>query len=121
MKLKRLLLQLALASLPSFASSAIAGTVTLTMDEVGYQLIDGLTVTKGGESFTFSNPSQTLYYNSTGPGNITYVQGPSIQGYLSSFSVAFSNPVYGIQFGLSESSLRHLRVRRCHFSTARLQ
>jgi hypothetical protein len=113
MKTKRLLLQLILAFLPVFfAASAMAATVTLTMDEVGTQLINGLTVTKGGEGFTFSNPSQTLYYDSFGPGIVTYVQDPTIQGSLSSFSVAYSNPVYSIQFGLAESAVTPLTGAR---------
>lgn len=75
------------------------------MDEVDNQPIDGLTVSKGGLEFSFSNPDGTLYYNSAGPGDLTYVQDPSIQGDLSEFSVSFSRPVNRIQFGLAEDSL----------------
>jgi hypothetical protein len=53
--------------------SAKADTVTLTMDELPNQPINGLTVTKGGESFTFSDPIGSLFYNSTGPGTLTFV------------------------------------------------
>jgi hypothetical protein len=47
----------------ALVSNALAGIVTLTMDEVPTQSIDGLTVSKGGEDFTFS----ALRRNSTGP------------------------------------------------------
>jgi hypothetical protein len=82
--------------------SAKADTVTLTMNEVPNQPINGLTVTKGGESFTFSDPIGSLFYNSNGPGTRTFVQDPTIQGPLQSFSVAFSVAVTSIQFGLAE-------------------
>jgi hypothetical protein len=86
----------------ALVSNALAGIVTLTMDEVPTQSIDGLTVSKGGEDFTFSNPSGTLFYDSSGPGIVTYVQDPSIQGSTAPFGVAFSVPVFSIQFGLAE-------------------
>src|ERR1700730_8788395 len=81
---------------------ARATTVTLTMDEVPTQPIDGLTVIKGGESFTFSDPLGQLVYHSGGPGTRTYVQDPSIQGTSEPFSVTFGVPVTSIQFGLVE-------------------
>ena len=86
----------------ALVSSAMAATVTLTMDEVANQPINGLTVSKGGESFTFSNPSGTLLYNSGGPGSLTFVQDPSIQGTTAPFGIAFALPVYSIRFGLAE-------------------
>ena len=88
----------------TLASSVLAGTITLTMDEVANQPINGLTVSKGGENFTFSNPSGTLFYNSNGPGIETFVQDPSIQGSTAPFGVAFSTAVNRIQFGLAEGS-----------------
>jgi hypothetical protein len=90
------------------AATAKADTVTLTMDEVPFQPINGLTVTKGGESFTFLDPIGTLFYNSFGPGQVTFVQDPSIQGPLQSFDVAFSVPVTSIQFGLAELAVSPL-------------
>ena len=85
-------------------SGASAGTITLKMNEVGTQLIDGLTVSKGGEDFTFSDPSGTLSYKFVGPGSLTYVQDPSIVGANVPFSVTFSVPVTGISFGLAEDT-----------------
>jgi hypothetical protein len=85
------------------ATTAMATTVTLTMNEVPNQSIHNLTVTKSGVSFTFTEPTNTLLYNSFGPGSVTYVQDPSIQGLpIRPFSVAFSEPVDFIQFGLAE-------------------
>jgi hypothetical protein len=85
------------------ATTAMAATVTLTMDEVPLQPIHNLTVTKSGVGFTFTEPTGTLFYNSIGPGNITFIQDPSIQGSpIRAFSVAFSEPVNFVQFGLVE-------------------
>jgi len=90
------------------ATTAMATTVTLTMDEVPGQPINGLTVTKGGVSFTFTEATGALFYNSGGPGSITFVQDPSIQGPLRTFTVTFSAQVDFIQFGLAEAVLNPL-------------
>jgi hypothetical protein len=84
------------------AASSTAATVTLTMNEVPNQLIDGLVVSKGGLNFTFANAARTLFYNSSGPGTTTFVQDPSIQGGTTQFSVGFSAPVSSLQFGMAE-------------------
>jgi hypothetical protein len=100
----KLALAVALAAfMLAFASSALASSITLTMNEVGNQPINGLIVSKGGLDFAFSNPSGTLFYNSAGPGSVTFVQDPSIQGATAPFGVAFSAPVFTIQFGLAMS------------------
>jgi hypothetical protein len=91
------------ASVLAAAGQASAATITLTMDEVSPQSIDGLTVSKGGLDFTFESPDGTLGYNATGPGDLTYVNDPSIVGDASSFGVFFSAPVHFIQFGLAAS------------------
>lgn len=95
-------MKLFVASLMLFASNAVADIITLTMDEVSTRPINGLVVTKGGLNFTFTNPAGTLFYNSGGPGTVTFVQDPSIQGTPSIFGVVFSAPVYSVQFGLAE-------------------
>ncbi len=94
------------------ASFALATPVTLTMDEVPTQPINGLSVAKGGEIFTFADRRGNLLYNSTGPGKITYVQDPSIQGNSESFRVAFSVPVTKVQFGLAEEAFSPLTGAR---------
>jgi hypothetical protein len=96
--MKRLLLALACASI------AIGATVTLTMDEVTLQAINGLPVTKGGITFTFSDAGGNLNYNSPGLGTFTYVQDPAIAGSPELFGVAFSVPVYSVQFGMAGNS-----------------
>jgi len=70
--------------------------------------IDGLVVTKGGISFTFSDLQTSgalLQYDVTGTRSETFVQDPVIQGRSQNFSVAFSVAVSNIQFGLSVDSL----------------
>jgi hypothetical protein len=84
------------------ATTAMATTVTLTMNEVPLQPIHGLTVTKDGVSFTFSEPTLSTLYNSAGPGTVTFVQDPSIMGLPPRpFQVSFSVPVDFIQFGVA--------------------
>jgi len=91
------------------ATTAMATTVTLTKNEVPLQPIHLLTVTKDGVSFTFTEPTGALLYNvPAGPGNITFVQDPTIQGPLRTFSVTFSAQVDFIQFGLAQNSLSPL-------------
>src|SRR6476469_823950 len=85
-----------------FCGYSMADIITLTMDEAPTQLIDGLTVSKGGLEFSFRNPDGTLAYNSGGPGNTTFIQDPSITGGSSVLSVTFSAPVSTVQFGLAE-------------------
>lgn len=86
-------------------SSAMAGMVTLEMDEVPNQIIDGLTVTKGGESFTFSDPGQKYQYNFTVQGTQKYLTNPGIAGFTTeAFGVSFSTPVDSVEFGMAELS-----------------
>jgi hypothetical protein len=96
--MKKLLLALACASI------AMGATVTLTMDEVGIQAIDGLHVTKGGITFVFTDAGGNLNYNSVGLGVLTYVDNNSIAGSPELFGVAFSVPVYSFQFGMAGNS-----------------
>jgi hypothetical protein len=93
--MKRLLLVLACASV------AMGTTVTLTMDEVPTQAINGLAVTKGGVTFTFSDAGGNLLYDWPSGGQLTYVQDPSISGAPDVFGVAFSVPISTIQFGMT--------------------
>jgi hypothetical protein len=95
--MKRLLLVLACAS------TAMAATVTLTMDEVATHTLNGLAVTKGGITFTFSDTGGGLSYNAASGGILTYVQDPSIAGTPEPFGVVFSVPVNFVQFGMVAS------------------
>jgi hypothetical protein len=86
-------------------SSAFAGSVTLTMDEVPFQPINGLAVTKGGITFTFSDPGLGDSYNTSNGGQMTYVQDPSLEGPATDvFSVTFSVPMFDVIFGMAEST-----------------
>jgi hypothetical protein len=73
------------------------------MAEVSTQAINGLAVTKGGITFTFSDTGGGLVYNAASGGTLTYVQDPSIAGTPEPFSVAFSVPVNFIQVGMVAS------------------
>jgi hypothetical protein len=97
--LKYTILALALAS-TSF------GGVILTMTEVGFQPINGLSVTKGGVTFDFTD-SSGADYDSNGPGQETFVQDPSIEGPTAAETVGitFSQAFTVVQFGLALSSL----------------
>src|SRR4051812_3390763 len=85
-----------------FCGCSIADTITLNMTEAPSQLIDSLTVSKGGLNFSFTNPDRTLSYNSGGPGNMTFIQDPSVAGGSSQFGVMFSGEVSSVQFGMAE-------------------
>ncbi len=95
--MKAIILAVALAS----CSSA---SVLLTMDEVPNQAINNLVVTKGGVTFTFTDTSGASY-NSFGPGNITYINDPSIQGPTAGevVGVTMSQTFMALQFGLALS------------------
>ena len=104
-----------LALVLACASAAMAGTVTLTMDEVPFQPINGLAVTKGGITFTFSDPGGQMLYKASNGGNLTYVQDPTIEGLNDTFSVAFSVPVSSVQFGMAASSFTPVTIATVTF------
>ena len=95
--MKYTILALALAS-TSF------GGVILTMDEVGFQPINGLAVVKGGVTFNFTDTTGADY-DSSGPGQETYVQDPGIEGPNAGelISISFSQSFTVVQFGLALS------------------
>jgi hypothetical protein len=69
---------------------------------VASQPINGLSVTKGGVTFTFADLAGAIY-NSPGPGQETYVMDPSIVGNSGGevVSVLFSQAFNEVQFGLA--------------------
>jgi hypothetical protein len=85
----------------ALASSSIAGVI-LTMDEVPFQPINNLMVTKGGVTFTFTDTNMANY-NSAGPGIVTYVQDPSIEGFTQAqiVGITFSQAFNVVQLGLA--------------------
>jgi len=86
-------------------SSAWATSITLTMDEVPFQTVNGLDVTKGGITFGFTDTSGADYDAADG-GQETYVQDPSIEGQTAGelLTVNFSLPMYLISFGMADST-----------------
>ena len=95
MKAKALILTAVLASV------AMGASVTLTMNEVSNQAVNGLAVTKGGITFSFTASDASIHYNVvTGAPAETYVQDPVISGNNGTVSIAFSVPVSSIQFGM---------------------
>lgn len=94
-----------------FAVALLVGTTTaratvLTMDELPFQPVDGLSFS--GVTFSFSvggSPSLDAHYNSGGPGIITYVQDPSIEGDSSGLlGLDFATPTADLSFGVALSS-----------------
>jgi hypothetical protein len=100
--MKFLVLSLALAS------CSTAGVI-LTMDEVSFQPINGLAVTKGGVTFNFTDTSGADY-DANGPGQEVYVQDPSIEGPTGSevLTISWSQLFPDVQFGLALSSQGNL-------------
>jgi hypothetical protein len=85
----------------ALASSSFAGVI-LTMDEVPFQAINGLSVTKGGITFNFTDTSGADY-DASGPGNVTYIQDPSIEGSSLDevIGITFSQAFPVVEFGLA--------------------
>lgn len=83
---------------------------TLDFTEVPRQPVDGLSLQ--GVSFAFSIggvPSTDANYNSGGPGNITYVQDPSLEGNAKgTLTITFARPTWFVQFGVALSTFATL-------------
>jgi len=72
---------------------------TLTMDEVAYQPIDGLTVK--GVTFGFT-PGLYAYYDDYGPGVTAYTTDPSIIGDATGvLAFSLAQPAVNVQFGVA--------------------
>jgi hypothetical protein len=104
------IIALVLAALMSTALPAQAVDRTLTMDELLFQPIDGLSYAGVTFHFTVNGlPSIDAHYNSGGPGQITYVQDPSIEGDASGIlQVDFAQPTPYVGFGVAISSFNSL-------------
>ena len=90
--------------------TTVLWATTLTMTEVPFQPVDGLTV--HGVTFHFSIngvPSTDAIYNSGGPGVMTYVQDPSLEGNaLGVLTMDFAVPTNGLQFGVARDTYNPL-------------
>jgi hypothetical protein len=99
-------LVLAVAAMAAHGELTAAATVTLTMDDLPTQSVDGL-VHPAGVMFGFTVNSVGNFdarYRIGGPGQITYVQDPSIEGTtLGVLSLTFSSPTPLLEFGVARS------------------
>lgn len=84
--------------------------ITLTFDELPFQPVNGLTYQ--GVTFGFKVggiDSTDANYNSHGPGSITYVQDPSLEGDAAgTLTLDFLAPTSGLQFGTALSTFNAL-------------
>ena len=75
------------------------------MNEVGNQPINGLSVTKSGVTFNFTDTTGADY-DASGPGLMTFVQDPSIEGATNGelVSISFSQAFTTVDFGMALST-----------------
>jgi hypothetical protein len=106
--MKKLLMVCAIAL--CFACSANAAITTLDFTELPFQPVDGLTV--GDVTFGFRiglNPSTDANYNSFGPGTVTYVQDPSLEGNSNGIlTLEFDKAVDQLEFGVAMNTMNPL-------------
>ncbi len=78
---------------------------TLTFDELPFQPVDGLSFQGVNFSFEIGGvPSSDAHYNSFGPGWVTHVQDPSLEGSaFGTLSLEFDKPTTIIEFGVTQS------------------
>ena len=90
----------------AYSSAVRASTVTLHFDELPFQPVDGLSFSGVTFGFTVAGvPSTDANYNSGGPGIITYVQDPSLEGNASgTLTLDFDVPTPLLQFGVAIST-----------------
>jgi len=86
--------------------AANAALTTLTFDELPTQSVDGLSY--NGVTFGFDvggNPSADATYNAIGPGTLTYLQDPTLEGTTAGIlSLDFATPTNLLQFGVALNS-----------------
>jgi len=107
--MRRFVLLLSLLVLAPFAFSAPAlaakPVTTLTFDELPFQPVDGLSTS--GITFGFQIggvPSSDANYGAFGPGSITFVQDPSLEGNSDGvLTLTFDQPTTALEFGLARS------------------
>ena len=87
-------------------SGAANAAVTLTFDELPTQPVDGLSY--NGVTFSFKVdwvPSTDAVYNGIGPGNLTYLQDPTLEGTSAGVLLLdFANPTDQLDFGIALNS-----------------
>jgi len=87
-------------------SGAANAAVTLTFDELPTQPVDGLSY--NGVTFSFKVdwvPSTDAVYNGIGPGNLTYLQDPTLEGNAGGVLILdFASPTDQLDFGIALNS-----------------
>lgn len=109
--MRRFVLLLSLLLLLPFAFSAPAlaakPITTLTFDELPFQPVDGLSFS--GVTFGFQlggAPSTDANYGAFGPGFITFVQDPSLEGNPAGvLTLTFAQPTTVLEFGIARNCL----------------
>jgi hypothetical protein len=88
------------------STGAANAAVTLTFDELPTQPVDGLSYM--GVTFGFTvggSPSTDAVYNGIGPGTLTYLQDPTLEGTTAGIlTLDFATPTDQLQFGAALSS-----------------
>jgi hypothetical protein len=88
------------------STGAVNAAVTLTFDELPMQQVNGLSYM--GVTFGFKvdgSPSTDAVYHGIGPGTLTYLQDPSLEGTTAGIlTLDFANPVDQLEFGVALNS-----------------
>jgi len=88
------------------STGAANAAITLTFDELPTQSVDGLSY--NGITFGFEvggNPSTDATYNAIGPGTLTYLQDPTLEGTTAGIlTLDFATPTDQLQFGVALNS-----------------
>jgi hypothetical protein len=88
------------------SAGAANAAFTLTFDELPTQPVNGLSYS--GVTFGFKvggSPSTDAVYNGIGPGTLTYLQDPSLEGTTAGIlTLDFSTPTDQLQFGVALNS-----------------
>ena len=88
------------------STGAANAAFTLTFDELPTQPVDGLSYM--GVTFGFKvggSPSTDAFYNGIGPGTLTYLQDPTLEGTTAGIlTLDFAAPTNQLQFGAALNS-----------------
>jgi len=88
------------------SAGAANAAFTLTFDELPTQPVNGLSYS--GVTFGFKvggSPSTDAVYNGIGPGNLTYLQDPTLEGTTAGvLTLDFANPTDQLDFGVALNS-----------------
>jgi len=108
--MKKLLSILSVLMVLACSRAAGAAPITLTFDELPFQPVDGLSFMGVTFHFTVGGvPSTNANYNSGGPGTITYVQDPSLEGDAAgTLTLDFDTPTPVLQFGVALAAVGSL-------------